>query len=135
MKAFTLFLFLTSMGFIYQSKAMSVTANVSTKFCKHPAISGTSGFFLPSQQMDDPITINKFNKNNIAIHYQLQVAASATICLYDLAGNKIANVLNAVLPAGDYVEEYPFNKDLIPGVYFVTIESDNFRITRKIGIQ
>ena len=95
-------------------------------------------FFFMSQskaQIDPSITINSVNQNKISIRFQLPDAMPTTISLYDLTGNKNLTVVDGLLPSGDYVQEYRLNKNLIPGIYFLTIESGTLRITRKIGIQ
>ncbi|MEO5673602.1 MAG: T9SS type A sorting domain-containing protein [Chitinophagales bacterium] len=81
------------------------------------------------------ITITNVSANGISINYRLIESQQTNVALFNLAGNKTVELVDQVLPAGDYSGQYQLSGTITSGVYFLIIESGNLRLTRKIVIQ
>ena len=73
---------------------------------------------------------NPFNPST-TISYQLPEAGYVTLKVYDMLGNELETLVNAVKPAG--VHEVTFNSgNLSSGLYLYKMNSGNFEKTRKM---
>lgn len=94
-----------------------------------------TGIPLINTGTESNVLINNANSNSVSLHYQLEKAQQTNVSLYNLAGNKTMQLVDQVLPAGDYSEEYQLSGNITPGVYFIIIESGTLRFTRKVVLQ
>jgi parallel beta-helix repeat protein len=73
---------------------------------------------------------NPFNPMT-TIPFKLPKSCRVMIHIYSITGQRIANVLDVTLPAGNH--QAVFNADHLPsGMYFYRIESDGFRETKSM---
>ena len=73
---------------------------------------------------------NPFNPST-TIEYALNKTAAVTIDIYDVIGRKIMTLVNETKPAGVYRLQFD-GSSLVSGVYFVSMQSDNFQSVRKM---
>jgi hypothetical protein len=74
-----------------------------------------------------------FNVVNNNISFSLNEVADATITVYDLNGNIVANVFDGVANAGANSVSFD-NTNLTNGVYFYTLTTDKFYSVKKVSI-
>lgn len=100
-------------------------------------ISGSSGNnteqFILLQNYPNP-----FNPITI-IRYSLPDAAHVRLSIYDLAGRKVATLVNEYKSAGDHVSEFGSNHDsngisLSSGVYFAVLEAGSRSISIRMAL-
>ena len=73
---------------------------------------------------------NPFNPST-TLSFQLPEAGYVTLKVYDMLGNELETLVNAVRPAG--VHEVTFNSgNLSSGLYLYKMNSGNFEKTRKM---
>ena len=73
---------------------------------------------------------NPFNPET-KINFQLLIASRVTLKIYDLAGRKIAKLVNGNINAGYH--SITFNADKLPsGVYFYKIKAGRFTDTKRM---
>jgi hypothetical protein len=73
---------------------------------------------------------NPFNPSTI-INFQLTINSYVNLKVYDMNGKEIATLVNENLHAGEY--EIKWSADNISGgVYFYTLETENFKDTRRM---
>ncbi len=84
---------------------------------------------------ESTISVSSTNANSVSLHYQLNQSQHTNVALFNLAGNKTVQIVDQVLPAGDYNEQYQLSGNITSGVYFLIIESGNLRLTRKLVVQ
>jgi len=73
---------------------------------------------------------NPFNPAT-KISFAVPVSGLTTVKVVDVLGNEVAVLLNEVIQAGSYDLNFTAN-NLPSGVYFYTLQSGNFTITRKM---
>jgi len=73
---------------------------------------------------------NLFNPTS-TIKYQIPELSFVTLKVYDVLGNEIATLVNAEMPAGEYVVEFD-GSGLTSGIYFYQLRAGNFFETRKM---
>ena len=73
---------------------------------------------------------NPFNPNTL-ISYLLPVSSRVTLKVYDVLGNKIATLVDEEKPAGTYEVNFS-SRELPGGVYFYSMEANDFRETKKM---
>lgn len=75
---------------------------------------------------------NPFNPATV-INYSVPAAANVKLKIYDVLGNEIASLVNEYKQPGNYSIQFSANKyGLSSGVYFYTLNADNFTQTRKM---
>jgi len=73
---------------------------------------------------------NPFNPST-TIEFDIPDASYVTLKIYNSLGEEVAVLVNEKLKSGKY--EYKFKADMLPsGIYFYTLETDNFRQTKKM---
>ena len=78
---------------------------------------------------------NPFNPST-TINFSLKQNSNVSLIVYDILGNKISEIVKDKLNAGFH--SYTFNvnnlkgKSLASGIYFYTLQADNFIITKKM---
>lgn len=65
------------------------------------------------------------------IKYQVPVQSNVTLKIYDVLGREVATLVNEVKPAGKYEVGFTEN-NLTSGVYFYTLQADNYIQTKKM---
>jgi len=73
---------------------------------------------------------NPFNPST-TIEYALNKTAAVAIDIYDVIGRKIMTLVNETKPAGVYRLQFD-GSNLVSGVYFITMHSDNFHGVQKM---
>ena len=73
---------------------------------------------------------NPFNPST-TIHYEVPVAVSVTLTVYDITGREVATLVNENLQAGRYESTFDAN-GLASGVYFYKLQTSNFTDTKKL---
>jgi len=73
---------------------------------------------------------NPFNPST-AISYQLPVASTVSLKVFDMLGKEVATLVNARQDAGSYTVNFNANT-LSSGVYFYRLQAGNFVQTRKM---
>lgn len=73
---------------------------------------------------------NPFNPNTI-INYELKTAAFISIKVYDELGKEISSFVNRKQDAGKYSINFDA-KELSSGLYFYTLETDNYKDVKKM---
>jgi hypothetical protein len=70
------------------------------------------------------------------IHYTVPEEGNVAVCIYDVTGRKLTNILNASLPKGDYMALWygtdSSNRMVPPGTYYCTVSVDDKQISKKI---
>src|SRR5437763_374876 len=61
-------------------------------------VSGASGIFVPTGS-ETSIFINSASSHQLSLHYQLSAAQHTSVALYNLAGNKSAQIVDQILPS------------------------------------
>jgi hypothetical protein len=61
----------------------------------------------------------------------VSVSGHIVLNIYDVYGRKIKELVNKTVTAGVYTVEVP-EKNLLPGIYFVTLSSDSQNSSIKI---
>ncbi len=78
---------------------------------------------------------NPFNPNT-RIRFSLPKSDEIRLSIYNITGAKIITLYNGFLHAGFYELEWTglndFGKDVVPGIYFYTLNSRNFYATRRM---
>ncbi len=75
---------------------------------------------------------NPFNPSTV-IRYAIPVAGNVRLSVYNIMGEKVAELMNGFQAAGSYEAE--FNAATLPsGVYVYRLESGNVNITRKMNL-
>ena len=96
----------------------------------------------PLVNVDDPIINNSFyieqnfpNPFNPAtkINYSLNNFGKINLSVYNLLGQKVAELVNAEQAAGEYSVDFNAN-NLSSGIYFYTITVNNFTQTKKMAL-
>jgi hypothetical protein len=73
---------------------------------------------------------NPFNPET-RISFGVPAGEHTTLKVTDILGNEVATLLNEIIPAGSY--EMNFDASVLPsGIYFYTLQSGDFAITRKM---
>jgi hypothetical protein len=73
---------------------------------------------------------NPFN-NSTKIHYQIPNSAAVTLKIFDALGYQVRNLIDGKQDAGTY--EFNFDAaDLSSGVYFLVLQTDNFKSIKKM---
>jgi hypothetical protein len=85
---------------------------------------------LPSKYILYQNYPNPFNPNT-KISYSLPKASFVTIKIIDLPGRNILTPVNNFKQAGNYEIDFD-GSDLASGIYFYTLEADNFTDTKKM---
>jgi len=94
----------------------------------------------PLVSVNDPVINNSFyiSQNypnpfnpSTTINYSLSSFAKVSLKVYNLLGQKVADLVNSEQAAGNYSVEFNA-KDLSSGVYFYTINLNNFTQTKKM---
>ncbi len=73
---------------------------------------------------------NPFNPSTI-IQYEIPREANVSIKIYNVLGKKVTTLINKIQKAGKYEAEWNA-ANFVSGVYFYTIESDDFIHTKKM---
>ena len=73
---------------------------------------------------------NPFNPST-KINYSIPESGIVTIKIYDILGKEIQTLVNEFKQAGSYEAEF-YGKDLPSGVYFVRMESGDFRDIKRM---
>lgn len=73
---------------------------------------------------------NPFNPST-TISYQLPVSGNVTLKVYDLLGREAATLVDEYKPAGRYEVEFDAGQ-LASGVYYYTLQSGEFRSSKKL---
>lgn len=77
---------------------------------------------------------NPFNPSTV-IGYQLPVAGNVSLKVYNELGKEVATLVNQIQPAGIYNFKFSIiNYQLSSGVYFYTLQTDQFTDTKKMII-
>lgn len=88
-------------------------------------LSVVTGSYKLSQNYPNP-----FNPET-KINFSIPNAGNVNLSVYDMTGREVANLVDEKLQAGSY--EYAFNAShLTSGVYFYTLQTGNFRETKKM---
>jgi len=74
---------------------------------------------------------NPFNPST-SIQYEIPVTAKVTLKVYDLLGREIATLVDGIKAAGRY--SVNFSKQLPSGIYYYTLQADNFSTAKKMII-
>lgn len=75
---------------------------------------------------------NPFNPATV-INYSVPTASKVKLKIYDVLGNEVASLVNEFKQPGNYSTQFSANKyGLSSGVYFYTLNADNFTQTRKM---
>jgi hypothetical protein len=78
---------------------------------------------------------NPFNPIT-TIEFSIPEEGSVSLVIYDVLGNEVATLVNEKLQAGSYKTEFDSHSDevrnLVSGVYFYTLKTENFIQTRKM---
>jgi len=75
---------------------------------------------------------NPFNPTTV-INYSLPKAGHVRISVYDILGKKVADLVDAEMPAGYHQVEF-INQNYPSGVYLYIMESGNFKKVRKMNV-
>ncbi|GEM_PF-2327753 len=90
---------------------------------------------VPYSYRLDPVYPNPAN-NRVTISYELAAPAKATIAIYNILGQRINQWQLAQEPAGRHTwhwnGETMFGARVASGIYFITLEANSFRATRKV---
>ncbi len=73
---------------------------------------------------------NPFNPSTV-IRYAMPVAGNVTLNVYNALGQKVAELVNGFMPAGEHSVDFNAAK-LTSGVYFYEIQAGEFRSMRKM---
>lgn len=77
---------------------------------------------------------NPFNPVT-TINFQIPKAANVVIKVFDINGREIETLVNKYLQPGYYKTNFaPGEKNLSSGVYFYTMQSDDFYVTKKMVV-
>lgn len=78
---------------------------------------------------------NPFNPIT-TIEFSIPEEGSVSLVIYDVLGNEVATLVNENLQAGSYKTEFDSHsgevRNLVSGVYFYTLKTENFNQTRKM---
>lgn len=83
----------------------------------------------------DPNYPNPFNPST-TIQYELQTAQHVRLTVYDASGRRISRLVDEIVPAG--TQRFRWNatsdkgRNVASGVYFIRLESEHGRATRKL---
>ena len=75
---------------------------------------------------------NPFNPKTI-INYQCSISNYVTLKVFDALGNTIATLVNEKQKPGSYSVEFDAN-DLSSGIYYYTLSSGNYSVTKKMAV-
>ncbi len=88
---------------------------------------------IPSKYILENNYPNPFNPSTV-IKFSLPIAAHVTLTIYNILGQKVAELINNQLSAGDHT--YIFNAiNLSSGVYLYRLEANNFVATKKMILE
>jgi hypothetical protein len=73
---------------------------------------------------------NPFNPTT-QINFSLEKASNVSLAVYNVLGQKVANVVNQFMQAGSYIENFNATK-LASGIYFYRIEAGDFVSVKKM---
>ncbi|HCN37194.1 MAG TPA: peptidase S8, partial [Bacteroidetes bacterium] len=73
---------------------------------------------------------NPFNPTT-KIHYKIPENTKVKLTVYNLLGQEVKILVNNLQQAGNYEVDLNFN-GMSSGLYFYTLETDNFRDTKKM---
>jgi hypothetical protein len=73
---------------------------------------------------------NPFNPST-EINYSLAKSGNVTLTIYNLLGSEIATLVNGFMESGKHSVKFTAN-DITSGIYFYTINAENFTSTRKM---
>lgn len=73
---------------------------------------------------------NPFNPSTV-ISYSIKERGLVSLKIYDMLGKEIANIVNEVKDAGEYNTVFNAGR-LSSGIYFYTMKSGNFEVTKKM---
>jgi hypothetical protein len=88
---------------------------------------------LPADYTLDQNYPNPFNPST-QIRFSLPSAAHVTLSVYNIIGQRLEVLVDEELEAGDYSVSWD-GSERASGVYFYTIDADNFRATRPMVLQ
>ncbi|MBP7462017.1 MAG: T9SS type A sorting domain-containing protein [Candidatus Delongbacteria bacterium] len=96
---------------------------------------GTSGMDDGEQVIDKSMNLlqnypNPFNPTT-TIRYSLERAGHINLSIYNITGQKVAELVNDYQPAGSYVVEWNAEQ-VSTGLYFYRLDSDHRKISRKM---
>lgn len=74
---------------------------------------------------------NPFNPST-RINFSVPVSSLVTLKVYDALGKEVAVLVDEYVSAGNYTTEFYASASLNSGVYFYTLNSGNFRDTKKL---
>jgi plastocyanin len=112
--------------------------------CEPHASAGMKGVIIVSEATaistvsNDISTFNVFPNpasDFITFSYTLDSRAIVKILLINSAGVEVANILKGTLDPGQYKNTYSLNKDLAPGIYYVSFVSGNQSNINKMVIK
>lgn len=89
---------------------------------------------------DNNISLNIYPnpvKTNANIDFYLPQQEKTSICIYDIKGRKVANLIDNVLPAGNHSIRWDMqsvDSKISKGIHFVRIIQGDRSVTRKIAI-
>ncbi len=73
---------------------------------------------------------NPFNPSTV-INYSIPTDGNVTLKIYDVLGNEVAELVNGKISAGTHKVTFDAS-GFSSGIYFYTIQADNFRSTKKM---
>jgi hypothetical protein len=95
---------------------------------------GTATATGKASSLPEPRAYPNPMKSSTTFDYMLSQRGSVKITLYNLAGVKVAEVLNMELPAGPHSTTYT-NSSLKPGMYFYVVKAAGQSYTRKLMVE
>jgi hypothetical protein len=85
---------------------------------------------IPGQYKLEQNYPNPFNPSTI-IRYEIPGVTKVSIKIYNVLGKEVATLINKVQNAGKYEAEWNA-ENFVSGIYFYTIKSDDFTLTKKM---
>ncbi len=117
----------------------AVTAGRYTYRLKQIDFDGTASYSKEVEVDMSPVSYslsqnfpNPFNPSTV-VRYALPVASNVTINVYNALGQKVAELVNGLMSAGEHSVEFNAAK-LTSGVYFYEIQAGSFRDMRKMQL-
>lgn len=120
--------------------AMLIESFQTELICKFIDVNGVliDSISISNKSLEPPVTEyflqqnypNPFNTLT-TINYEIPFQANVTLKLYDILGREIETLVNEQKPAGRYKVNFAEN-NLSSGVYFYTLQTDNYSQTNKM---
>jgi hypothetical protein len=120
--------------------AMLIESFQTELICKFMNIDGVliDSVIISDKSLEPPITDyllhqnfpNPFNSTT-KIRYQIPFQSNVSLKLYDMLGRELATLVDEQKPAGRYEQDFIVN-NLSSGVYFYTLQTDNYFQTNKM---